>query len=288
MKLGAIFPQTEIGSDPADMRAWAAAVESLGYDYIQLYDHIVGAHPERPGGWHGPYTIQTPFHEIMTTLAYIAAHTRTVHLLTGIVILPQRGTALVAKQAATLDILSEGRLWLGVGAGWNAVEMQAAGYDFGTRGRRMTEQVQVLQQLWTQARVSFAGEFHTLDDVGLNPMPRQRPIPLWFGGGSAPAFRRMAQYGVGWVANAADPATRGAEAVAGLRAALADAERDPAEFLISVPLSVVRLAPDEWPAYIDAWRDLGATHIAALTMGAGYTPQEHIAALARFREAWPA
>jgi probable F420-dependent oxidoreductase len=182
MKLGVIFPQTEIGNDPIAIRDYAQTAEALGYNHVLAYDHVLGANPDRPEGWRGPYTHRTPFHEPFVLFAYLAGLTTQLHFVTGIIILPQRQTALVAKQAAALDVLSGGRLRLGVAIGWNPVEYEALGENFHNRGRRIEEQIQVLRALWQNELVTFDGEWYHIPDAGINPLPIQRPIPIWMGG----------------------------------------------------------------------------------------------------------
>src|SRR5512137_1456663 len=201
MKIGVVFPQTEIGNDPAAMRDYAQAAEALGFTHLLAYDHVLGANPDRPGGWTGPYTYLTPFHEVFVLFSYLAGLTQRLELVTGILILPQRQTALVAKQAASLDVLSGGRLRLGVGLGWNEVEYTGLNENFHNRGKRIEEQVLVLRRLWNEPLVDFKGKWHTIPDAGLNPLPVQRPIPIWFGGQSEPALRRMARLADGWLTN---------------------------------------------------------------------------------------
>ena len=201
MKLGVVFPQTEIEHSPAAIRDYAQAAEDLGYDYLLAYEHVLGANPERPGGWRGPYTHLHSFFEPFVLFSYLAGLTHRLQFTTGILILPQRQTVLVAKQAATLDALSGGRLRLGIGIGWNAIEYEALGEDFHTRGRRIEEQVELLRLLWTEPLVSFQGREHILSDAGIKPLPVQRPIPIWFGGSSDPVLRRMARLGDGWMPN---------------------------------------------------------------------------------------
>ncbi len=199
LKIGLVYPQTEYGNDPLAIRDYAQTAEGLGFTHILAYDHILGANPERPGGWQGPYTYRHPFHEPLALFSYMAALTQTIEFTTGIIILPQRQTAVFAKQAATLDVLSGGRLRLGIGLGWNAVEYTALNEDFHTRGKRIEEQVEVLRLLWTQPLVSFKGRWHDIPDAGLNPLPLQRPIPLWFGGNADAVLQRTARLGDGWM-----------------------------------------------------------------------------------------
>ncbi len=284
MKIGAVFPQTEIGEDPAVIREYMQAVEAMGFDYVLAYDHVVGANPERPGGWRGPYTHKTPFHEVFALFSYAAALTQRLEFATGILILPQRETALVAKQAAQIDLLSGGRLRLGVGVGWNKVEMEALGFDFHTRGKRTDEQVRVLRQLWMHELVTFEGEFHSLDDVGLNPMPVQRPIPLWFGGGAEPVLRRMAKYGAGWMPNRMS-VEQASKTLATIHQYLAEEGRGSDEFGVDVRLSIAVQPPETWAEEVRSWRAIGGTHFALNTMSAGYTSlDQHLGALRQFKE----
>ena len=173
----------------------------MGFTHVHAYDHILGANPERPGGWTGPYTYLHPFFEPFVLFSYLAGLTRKIEFDTGILILPQRQTALVAKQAATLDVLSNGRLRLGVGNGWNEVEYIALGEAFHNRGKRIEEQVALMRLLWTEPLVKFEGRWHNIPDAGINPLPVQRPIPIWFGGTEDRALRRMARIGDGWMVN---------------------------------------------------------------------------------------
>ena len=193
MKFGVVYPQVEFGNDFKAVRDYATLAEELGYHHVLAYDHVLGANPERPGGWNGPYTHQTPFQEPLVLFAFMAGVTTRIRFTTGIIILPQRQTALVAKQAATLDVLSGGRLRLGVGIGWNEVEYSALNQDFHNRGRRIEEQVEVLRLLWQQPLVTYSGRWHTIPDAGLNPLPIQQPIPIWFGGHSEPVLKRTAR-----------------------------------------------------------------------------------------------
>src|SRR6266542_7101639 len=189
MRLHAIFPQTEIGSDPAVIARFIRDVEAMGFDGLVAYDHVLGADPARPN-WSGPYTIDSTFHEVMVLFSFAAAITTTLELSTGVLILPQRQTALVAKQAAALDVLSGGRLRLGVGVGWNWVEFDALGMRFADRAKRIEEQIPLLRRLWTEPSVSYEGRWHRVDRAGLNPLPVRRPIPLWMGADREPAIQR--------------------------------------------------------------------------------------------------
>lgn len=285
MQYGVVFPQTEIGSNPADVRTYAQTAEALGYDYLLAYDHILGANPERPGGWHGPYTHDSLFHEPFVLYAHLAALTTRLEFVTGILILPQRQTALVAKQAAALDVLSGGRLRLGIGVGWNAVEYEALNENFQNRGKRSEEQVQVLRRLWTEPLVTFQGDYHTINDAGLNPLPVQRPIPIWFGGGANVVLARMARLGDGWIANTMTP-EQAQPYVDTLRRELAAAERAPDSFGIDIRVNASSTPESGWAAYVAGWRALGATHVCVNTMGMGFTHlDQHLDVLRRFKAA---
>lgn len=284
MKIGVVYPQTEFGSDPAAIRDYAQTVESLGYTHVLAYDHVLGANPNRPGGWQGPYTFETPFQEPFVLFAYMAAVTTALEFATGIIILPQRQTALVAKQSATLDVLSGGRLRLGIGLGWNEVEYMALNQDFHTRGRRMDEQIEVLLKLWTEPLVDFHGRYHTIPDAGINPLPVQQPIPLWFGGHAEPVMRRVARWGAGWMPNYRS-ASDARDTLAVLDRELAAQGRSRQDLGIEARLSYGGGRPEEWERIISAWRAEGATHLTINTMGCGFsTPAQHVQALRHFAE----
>lgn len=274
-----IFPQTDIGSDPAVIRAWAAAVEELGYRHVLAYDHVLGADPPQHPGWSGPYDVDSAFHEPFVLYGYLAAITE-LELVTGVIILPQRQTALVAKQAAQVDLLTSGRFRLGIGLGWNAVEYEALGKDFTDRGRRVAEQVALLRRLWTEKAVTFRGRSETVTAAGLLPLPVQRPIPIWFGVGSAPrALRRVGRLADGWFPHGR-PGPRLDEAVAVVHKAAEDAGRDPATLGMEGRVGLTR-GVDDAVERIGAWRAVGATHLSVSTMDIGLVGVDgHIAALA--------
>lgn len=285
MRIGAIFPQTEIGSDPVAIRDWAQAVEDLGYRHILIYDHVLGASVENRPGWRGPYTSDTMFHEPFVLYGYFAAITRQVELVTDVIILPQRQTALVAKQAAEVDVLSGGRLRLGIGTGWNEVEYEALGEDFRTRGARSEEQIAVMRALWTEPVVTFAGRWHRITAAGINPLPVQRPIPVWIGGGAEAVLRRIGRIGDGWFPQR-PPDDEMRAAIERLRGYAREAGRAPEAIGIEARLGIAQVPPDRWDTFLDAWRGLGATHLGVNTMGAGLaTPQDHIDALRRAADA---
>lgn len=284
MNIGVIFPQTEFGSDPAAIQDYAQTAEGLGFTHIVAYDHVLGANPNRPGGWKGPYTHESAFQEPFVLFSYIAAFTQKIGFVPGIIILPQRQTALVAKQAATLDVLSGGRLRLGVGLGWNQVEYIALNEDFHNRGRRIEEQVEVLRQLWTQPLITYIGEWHTIPDAGLKPLPVQRPIPIWFGGHAEAALRRIARLADGWLVN--HPPEKARPELEKLDQYLVEAGRTRAEFGMEARISYGDGNPATWSALLQEWQTLGATHLSFNTMGAGLdTPVAHLGALQQFAQA---
>lgn len=264
MKVGVVFPQTEIGSDPVVIRVFAAAVEELGYSHVLAYDHVVGADPAGHPGWAGPYDVDSTFHEPFVLYGYLAAIT-SLELVTGVIILPQRQTVLVAKQAAQVDILTEGRLRLGVGLGWNPVEYEALGEDFTNRGRRMTEQVELLRRLWTERSVTFRGRYETVTAAGIAPLPVQRPIPIWFGASSPPALRRAGRLADGWFPQRR-PGPELDDAIAIVHTAAEAAGRDPGSLGMEGRIGLSR-GVDGAVTQVEAWRASGATHASISTMG---------------------
>ena len=284
MQVGVTFPQAEIGADPKAIRDYAQAAQDLGYEHLLAYDHVLGADPSNREGWRG-YTHKTMFHEPLTLFCYLAAITKRLEFVSGVIVLPQRQTALVAKQASEVDVLSGGRLRLGVGIGWNAVEYEALGEDFGTRGARIEEQIEVMRLLWTLEVVSFEGKYHRIDEAGINPLPVQRPIPVWMGARADVGLRRTARMSDGWFPlGPLDERMR--EAVRRLRGYVEEAGRDPESVGIEARLDVSRIHPEEWKDQTEAWRSLGATHISVNTMNAGlHSPQEHVETIRRYKEA---
>jgi probable F420-dependent oxidoreductase len=285
MRFGVVFPQIEFGNDVQAIRDYAQTAEGLGYDYLLVYDHVLGAHPERTPKLTGPYTWEHPFHEPMVFFGFLAAATTRLGLVTGILILPQRQTALVAKQTAEVDVLSGGRLRLGIGIGWNYVEYEALGEDFKTRGRRSEEQVALLRKLWTAPLVTHRSAHHVIDNAGLNPLPIQRPIPIWFGGAADAVLERAARIGDGWMPAGRLPDDRMKGYLGQLDRHLAAAGRDRKQFGIDPWISVAGIGRDEVRRRVESWRALGATHLALDTMRAGFaTPRAHIEAIRSFRE----
>ncbi len=292
MQVGAVFPQLEIGTDPDAIAKFARTVEELGYDHLVIFDHVLGADSSRPEGWTGPYDHRSMFHEPFVLYGYIAAITTRLQLATAVIVLPQRQTALVAKQAAEVDVLSHGRLILGVGIGWNAVEYEALGMSFTNRGRRIEEQIAVMRALWTGEVVDFKGRWHRIDRAGLNPLPVQRPIPIWMGGGwdrferkiVEPALRRIARIADGWFTHL--PANDDNRAVMdAFRRLVQEEGRDPAKVPVEGRLPAAKSGPEEWKRGIEAFREMGMTGVELNTMGAGYRSlDEHLQALRQFRE----
>lgn len=284
LKLGAFFPTRDMPADRVAIRDWAQAAEAMGFDYVEVSDHVLGADRKALPGFEGPYDVDDSFHETFTTLSFIAAVTEKVGLASGVLILPQRQTALVAKQAAQLDVLSGGRLRLGVGVGWNPVEYAALGQDWSVRGRRQAEQIELMNLLWTNRTVTFEGSFDRVRHAGIKPLPIQRPIPVWFGGGSDATLRRAARLGQGWIP-LGNPNSHSATQLEALRGHLRAAGRDPATFGIEAWIrsgdSTVK--PEAWRDGVEKWRALGATHATFYTSGQGIGgPDKQIDAMRRF------
>ncbi|MCI0521900.1 MAG: LLM class F420-dependent oxidoreductase [Chloroflexi bacterium] len=285
MRIGVVYPQTEFGSDPGAIKDYAQTAEALGFTHIVAYDHVLGANPNRPGGLSGPYTHESAFQEPFALFSFMAGLTSRIEFAPGIIILPQRQTALAAKQAATLDVLSKGRLRLGVGLGWNAVEYSALNENFHNRGRRIEEQAEVLRLLWTQPLVSYHGRWHHIEDAGIKPLPVQRPIPIWFGGSAPEALHRMARLGDGWMFNQRTVASV-SEPLDLLGKFLKEAGRSWENFGLEARLGYGEGNVVEWQRAVEEWRAAGMTHLSFNTMGVGLdTAEKHIEAVRRFAEA---
>ena len=279
IRVGALFPTTEIGNDPVVIRDYAQTVEGLGYDHMLFFEHVLGANADSPQARGTPWQHTTPYHEPFTLFGYLAAATESIELATCIMVLPLRETALVAKQAAAVDVLTGGRLRLGVAVGLNPVEYEAMGKGFNDRGARMEEQIEVLRLLWTRELVTFKGRWHRITDAGINPLPVRRPIPLWIGGGADPVVRRIGRLADGWML----PGTMrtpeaAAPAIDAMREHARRAGRDPDG--IGLQRVIGGDGPDDWAAAIRAWRPLGVTHFALAASGA--TPDAR--KLRQFRE----
>ncbi len=287
MKLGVVFPQTEIGADPAACRDFAQAAEELGYAHLLAFDHVLGADPAAHT-LTGPYTHESMFHEPMVLFGWLAALTERIEFVTGILILPQRQTALVAKQAAEVDILSGGRLRLGIGVGWNQVEYRALNEDFTNRGKRSEEQIALLRRLWTEDLVTFEGRWHEVRDAGINPLPVQRPIPIWIGGHAEATIERIGRIGDGWFP-LVTPSDKTAARIERLRDYARAAGRDPAAIGIESWLRYAKrgevAGPESWQADIDFWQGVDASHLTVNTMDAGLRGAgAHIEAMRRVKE----
>jgi len=288
MRYGVSLSAPDLGNDAGFLKDFARTVEGAGFDHILSAEHVVGGHPDRAEG-EKVHTADVPYHEPFVLFGVLGAVTERVELVTSILILPQRQTALVAKQAAELDLLTGGRLRLGVGVGRNWMEYEALNEDFSNRGARLEEQVEVLRRLWTEELVTFDGRWHHLDRIGLNPMPRQRPIPIWMGSFVGQVvekvIRRIGRLADGWFpqlspADLAPVAER-------LRGYAAEAGRDPATIGIECGMAVkAGDDPARWAERAEAYRALGATHLRVMTAGGGFsTPQEHLDAALHWLDA---
>ncbi len=281
MEIGVVFPQTEIGADPAIIRDFAQTAEGLGYTHILAFDHVLGAvHEGRDPRLTGPYTEKTPFHEPFILFSWMAGFTSRIGFATGVIILPQRQTALVAKQAADLSNLSGGRLRLGVGTGWNYVEYESLNENFHNRGRRQEEQIALMRRLWTEPVVDYTGKYHRIDRAGLQPMPAH-PIPVWMGGFTEKVWERAARIADGFIFGGGQAGLGGWEKLKGY---LVDEGRDPAAFGVE-SMVAYSAGQENWRAHVESWRTAGASHLCLQTMNAGLSPKEHVAILRPYLEA---
>jgi probable F420-dependent oxidoreductase len=284
MKIGAVLPHNEIGTDPGALRAYAQGLDEMGISNLLIYDHVLGADPDRPGGFKGAYDKDVAFHEPLTTFAFIAAITTRLNMMSAVMILPQRQAALVAKQAAEVAILSGNRFQLGVGIGWNKVEYQALEIPFRRRGDRLGEQVDLMRKLWTEDSLSFEGEFHTVDLASINPRPTEL-IPVWFGGSAPGAIERCAVMGNGWIplGSPNDSSRDRIEAIRQHRAAVGLTMED---FGIQAQAQYAGGDPDRWRSHAEKWRDLGCTHLAIATHNAGPTDVDgHLSRIGEYLDA---
>lgn len=286
-RVGAVFPQMEIESDAVVIRDFAQAVEEMGFTHLVAYDHVIGARVASPGS---PFSVESPFHEPLVLFSYLAAATRALAFMSAVVILPQRQTVLFAKQAANLDIFCSGRLQLGVGVGWNEIEYEALGVPFEKRGARLEDQLRLLRRLWTEPTLSETTAFHKITDAGLNPLPLQRPIPLWIGGNTELAMNRAARLGDGWIPFV--PVREAPDVVGRFREAVKNAGRDPAkigfENIINVgamPGMGERRDADAAARDVESWRDAGSNGVCIDTMFMGSRKAEqHLTVLHRIAE----
>jgi probable F420-dependent oxidoreductase len=276
MKLGVTIPNIELGNDLASITAFVQAAEDLGYDYLMLYDHVIGADLSIRPDWkpfmgNPPiYTLDDAFHEPLVLYGFIAAVTKTIELATGVIISPQRQTVLLAKQAAELDILSEGRLRLGLGIGWNDVEYQALGMNFNDRGKRSAEQIEVMRALWTNRCISFEGKWHTLKGVGINPLPIQKPIPVWLGGAADSVLKRIAKLADGWYAPSYLDETQLKAHIERLHSFAEEEGRSVGSVGIEGIIRMWGRSPEQCAESLDMWERLGATHVTFNTESDSY------------------
>jgi probable F420-dependent oxidoreductase len=295
MKVGVVLPQLEIGPDPAAIRDYVQAAEALGYSHLLAYEEILGADAQHHPEFADTFNSKDLFHEPFVLLGFLASITSNLELVTAVIALPQRQTALVAKQAAEVDVLSGGRLRLGIGVGWNHVEFEALDQNFHDRGRRTEEQIALLRSLWTEDVVNFKGRWHQVTHAGINPLPVQRPIPIWLGVGGREnptpddrVLRRVARLSDGWFPQFV-PDDAGRATLAKVQEFAKEAGRDPSSIGLEARINVNEGDPEFWQERATAWRGLGATHISVNTMGAGLqSPQDHINTIQQFKEVIPA
>lgn len=284
MEIGAVLPHNEIGNDPGAIKAYLQGVEDLGMTHLLIYDHVMGADPDRPGGFKGPYDKDVAFHEPFTFFAFAAAVTERIEFVTTVLVLPQRQTVLVAKQAAEVALLSNDRLRLGVGTGWNTLEYQALNENFGNRGRRQSEQVELMRELWSSDSLSFDGEHHTIDRASINPRP-SKPIPIWFGGSAPALLERCGRLGDGWMplGGANDKSAALLEQIKTHRQAAGKSMED---FGVQAQAQYAGGSEERWRSHASKWSAIGATHLAIATHNAGPTDVDgHLARIAEYRDA---
>ena len=284
MQIGAVFPHNEIGTDPGAIKAYAQGVEAMGITHLLIYDHVLGADPDREGGFRGPYDKDVAFHEPFTTFAFIAGVTDKIDLITTVMILPQRQTVLAAKQAAEVALLSNNRFKLGIGVGWNELEYVGLNETFNNRGRRQEEQVDVMRKLWSEDSLDYTGEYHRIDKASINPRP-SKTIPFWFGGSAPALLDRVARLGDGWIPlmGANDKAKACIDTIKQTREA-AGLSFD--NFGIQAQAQYAGGSPERWRKHAEAWRGMGCTHLAVATHNAGPTNVDgHLARIAEYQQA---
>jgi len=288
MQLGALIPFGDTGGDASLVRDYALSLEEMGYDFLEAPDHVLGGKPEP-----GTTPADALYHDPFVLLSYLAGVTKKLEFSTGVLILPQRQTALVAKQAACLDVLCGGRFRLGIGVGWNEVEFTGLNENFHNRGRRSEEQVQVMQALWKDQYVDFKGRYHTIDNAGINPRPASGRVPVWYGGHHEHTLPRIAKWGDGWMPNAYPPDQSALDIFATLRRLTEEAGRDPASVGIEVWTSCGDTSEADWRKEVAFWKKAGATHICLTTTFnrrhhhriKGHSVGDHLAALKRYHAA---
>ncbi len=293
MQLGASLPVGDIGTGPTPLRDYAQAAEGLGFNYLLGPDHVLGANPDVDYGGKRVGTSATAYHDPFVLFAFLAGVTKNMGFASGVIILAQRQAALVAKQAACLDELCEGRFRLGIGVGWNEIEFQGLGMDFHTRGKRSAEQVRFMQALWANPSTTFKGEFHQLDDGGINPRPKSGRVPVWFGGHAEATFKRAAKYGDGFMPLQYPAGDDALKAFDKLRGMIKAEGRDPASVGLEVWVSPGKGTPDDWRKEVTFWKQAGVSHITVHTTYvsnhhkriAGKTYTDHLDAITRYRKA---
>lgn len=284
MRVGVVFPQTESGTDPGFIREYTQTVEQLGFRHILAYDHVLGASLKNRPDWSGPYSSTDVFHEPFVLFGYMAGIASNLEFVTGVIISPQRQTVLLAKQAASLDVINKGRFRLGIGVGWNELEFVGLNENFRNRGKREEEQIDLMRQLWTNDVIDYKGEYHTIPDAGINPLPVQRPIPIWLGGKTDIAYKRAARLADGFMPQF-PPDAEGIEIVERIHRYVREAGRNPDEFGMEARISLMDKSPDVWTQEFEGWRKLGATHLSVNTMRMGLkSPADHIDMVRRFAE----
>ncbi len=284
MQIGAVFPHNEIGTDPGAIKAYAQGVEAMGITHLLIYDHVLGADPDREGGFRGPYDKDVAFHEPFTTFAFVAGVTDKIDLITTVMILPQRQTVLAAKQAAEVALLSNNRFKLGIGVGWNELEYVGLNETFNNRGRRQEEQVDVMRKLWSEDSLDYTGEYHRIDKASINPRP-SKTIPIWFGGSAPALLDRVARLGDGWIPlmGANDKAKACIDTIKQTRKA---AGLSFANFGIQAQAQYAGGSPERWRKHAEAWREMGCTHLAIATHNAGPTNVDgHLARIGEYQQA---
>ena len=286
MKIGVVFPQTDFEGDLGGVRAFAAAAQDLGYEYLITADHVLGADPAAYPGWNRPYKNDTVIHEPMVLFAYLAGMFPKLGFMPNVIILPQRQTVLVAKQAAELDLMTNGNFRLGVGIGWNEIEFEGLGMDFKNRARRFEEQLDLMRKLWSETSLTYEGQYHTIRSAAICPLPTQRPIPIWIGGSAEAAIKRACRIADGFIPLQPIPGTSGfPETIEKIHGWVRENGRDPAAFGIEARATVSAGTPDEWRQTVEMWRTLGASHLAIATGGLGPKGADaHIALLRQARE----
>ena len=280
MEIGAVFPHNEIGTDPQAIKDYAQGVEELGVTHLLIYDHVLGADRDRPGGFEGPYDKDVAFHEPFTTFAFIAAVTKNLDMITTVMILPQRQTVLVAKQAAELAILSNNRFKLGIGVGWNAVEYTGLNENFKNRGKRQEEQVELMRLLWDSEVLEYKGDYHHIDKASINPRP-SKSVPIWFGGGAPQLIERCADLGDGWIP-LMGPNEAARKTLAAIKEKRESKGLDWDNFGVQAQAQYAGGDAERWNKHAEKWRDLGASHLAIATHNA--TPTNVDGHLSRIKE----